>query len=84
MGFSKCRLNRGWTLKISLGWKVGSRKLRLDGGPDYNVLVVLVINVFNRGPPRNSPEKQSYTTFTNFSTKYLVMSKVYIDPGGIK
>ena len=25
-----------------------------------------------------------YTTFTNFSMKYLVMCKVYIDVGGIK
>ena len=25
-----------------------------------------------------------YTTFTNFSTKYLVMCKVYTDVGGIK
>ena len=25
-----------------------------------------------------------YTTLTNFSTKYLVMRKVYTDVGGIK
>ena len=27
---------------------------------------------------------QFYTTFTNFSTKYLVMCNVYTDVGGIK
>ena len=26
----------------------------------------------------------TYTTLTNFSTKYLVMCKVYTDVGGIK
>ena len=30
------------------------------------------------------PNKQLYTTLTNFSTKYLMMCKVYIDVGGIK
>ena len=28
--------------------------------------------------------KHSYTTFTNFSMKYLVMCNVYTDVGGIK
>ena len=28
--------------------------------------------------------RQTYTTFTNFSPKYLVMCKVYTDVGGIK
>ena len=28
--------------------------------------------------------KHVYTTFTNFSTKYLAMCKVYTDVGGIK
>ena len=27
---------------------------------------------------------ENYTTLTNFSTKYLVMCKVYTDVGGIK
>ena len=27
---------------------------------------------------------RSFTTLTNFSTKYLVMCKVYTDVGGIK
>ena len=27
---------------------------------------------------------QNYTTFTNFSMKFLVMCKVYTDVGGIK
>ena len=29
-------------------------------------------------------EKKFYTTLTNFSSKYLVMRKVYTDVGGIK
>ena len=28
--------------------------------------------------------RQVYTTFTNFSTKYIMMCKVYTDVGGIK
>ena len=28
--------------------------------------------------------KKSYTTFTNFSTKYHLICKVYTDVGGIK
>ena len=30
------------------------------------------------------PNETIYTTLTNFSTKYLVMCKVYTDVGGIK
>ena len=30
------------------------------------------------------PNKQLYTTLTNFNTKYFMMCKVYIDVGAIK
>ena len=32
----------------------------------------------------NEYQNYYYTTLTNFSTKYLVMCKVYTDVGGIK
>ena len=36
------------------------------------------------GYPSSGKYKIFYTTLTNFSTKYLVMCKVYTDVGGIK
>ena len=33
---------------------------------------------------KSNTKSNFYTTHTNFSTKYLVMCKVYTDVGGIK
>ena len=46
--------------------------------------ILFVIRHVYYGTQDLTVSKRFYTTFTNFSTKYLVMCKVYTDVGGIK
>ena len=48
---------------------------RTDGGD---------CNIPNAFLKKRGDNKDHYTTLTNFSTKYLMMCKVYTDVGGIK
>ena len=64
---------------IPLQWTHGTKQLVMEdkslnnGQLWYNVEMLLC-----------NKNNNFYTTLTNFSTKYLVMCKVYTDVGGIK